>query len=107
MDDPPSAVGGAARVFADGPDPLSASHPPLALLCLPVKVPLALGVLLDPRLASNPVYGVSTPSLAMVTISTGEPRCGLMQQVCSQLAAAHALLSSAAAARDAGRVVLY
>ena len=35
------------------------------------QIPIGLGVLLDPRLAANPVYGVSVLSQTMVTVSTG------------------------------------
>jgi hypothetical protein len=48
---------------ATGNDPLIPVHP--------LQIPVGLAVLLDPRLAADPVYGVSAMSLAMVTISSG------------------------------------
>lgn len=45
---------------------LPQKQPPLA-----TQIPLGLAVVLDPRLAADPVYGVSRLSLTMVTISSG------------------------------------
>lgn len=80
----PPSVFSAVSTPPTSPTKLTPLNPPPAFLwpiyVCRLQIPVGLGVLLDPRLAANPVYGVSALSLAMVTISTGEAPCAVRAQ---------------------------
>jgi hypothetical protein len=65
---------GAARASAPRRPPPNPPPPPPLSSPFPApapQIPIGLAVLRDPRLAADPVYGVSAPSCAMVVISSG------------------------------------